>query len=102
MVRKCAWAALFVVIAACKNGIPQPPAALPDTCSGDSECGANFRCDHEMRRCVCTSDAACPGKYCNAFTGLRVESVGGCKSNADCAATQYCNTARSEDRRVGK
>ena len=46
MVRKCAWAALYVALAACKNGIPQPPAALPDTCLGDSECGANFRCDH--------------------------------------------------------
>ena len=93
MVRECAWAALYVALAACKNGIPQPPAALPDTCSGDSECSAGFRCDHEMRRCVCTSDAACPGKYCNAFTGLCVDTVGGCKANTDCSSGQYCNTA---------
>lgn len=93
MVGKGLFIALAVGVAACKNGIPQPPAALPNDCSQDSECGANFRCDHEMRRCVCTSDAACPGKYCNAFTGLCVETVGGCKSNADCASGQYCNTA---------
>ena len=93
MLKKCAWAALALVLAACKNGIPQPPAALPDTCSGDSECGANFRCDHAMRRCVCTSDAACPGQYCNAFTGQCVATIGGCKAATDCGAGQYCNTA---------
>jgi hypothetical protein len=99
MLRKCAWAALAVVLAACKNSTPQPPAALPGTCSGDAECAANFRCDHEMRRCVCTSDAACAtGKFCNAFTGLCVSSVAGCSTVAgagsvQCGAGQYCNTA---------
>jgi hypothetical protein len=99
MLRKCAWAALAVVLAACKNGTPQPPAALPNTCSGDAECAAGFRCDHEMRRCVCTSDASCPtGNLCNAFTGLCVSSVAGCSTVAgagtvQCGAGQYCNTA---------
>lgn len=102
MLEKCAWAALAVVLAACKNGVPQPPAALPDTCSGDSECGANFRCDREMRRCVCTSDTACKGdasgEFCNVYTGLCVGAVGGCSAVPDagtvhCGQGQYCNTA---------
>ena len=93
MLRKCAFAALVLALGACKSGVPQPPAALPGTCSGDSECGQNFRCDHEMRRCVCTSDAACPGQFCNAFTGLCVNAVGGCTSNSACGAGKYCNTA---------
>src|ERR1700694_121814 len=99
MLRKFAWAALAVVLAACKSSTPQPSAALPNTCSSDAECGASFRCDHEMRRCVCTSDAACSsGKFCNAFTGLCVSSVAGCSTVAgagsvQCGAGQYCNTA---------
>lgn len=98
MLRKCAFAALAVMLAACKNGIPQPPAALPDTCSQDNECSANFRCDHEMRRCVCTSDAACPNnQFCNAFTGKCTTAVAGCSTvpgagTVQCGAGQYCNT----------
>ena len=94
MFRKCAFVALALALAACKTSVPLAPAALPGTCSGDSECGANFRCDHEMRRCVCTSDAACPAaKFCNAFTGQCVDTVGGCTSSSACGAGQYCNTA---------
>src|SRR3954467_6874775 len=101
MLKRCALAALALVLA-CQNGIPQAPAALPDTCSGDAECAAGFRCDREMRRCVCTSDTACASsganKFCNAFTGLCVGSVGGCSDDPDagttsCGAGQYCNTA---------
>jgi hypothetical protein len=93
MLKRCVWAGLALSLAACKSGVPQPPTALPDTCSGDGECAANFRCDPEMRRCVCTGDAACPGKFCNAFTGLCVESVGGCTTDSACAQGQYCNRA---------
>src|SRR5437763_14182786 len=97
MVRKCAWAALYVALAACKNGIPQPPAALPDTCSGDSECSAGFRCDHEMRRCACTSDDACKtsmsGRFCNAFTGLCGGLLGGCSAEPD-AGPGTCGTGQ--------
>ena len=93
MFSKCAFTALALALAACKSTVPPLPLALPGTCSGDSECASNFRCDHEMRRCVCTSDAACPGKFCNAFTGQCVDTVGGCTSNSSCASGQYCNTA---------
>src|SRR5438105_891298 len=93
MLQRCVWAALAVSLAACKGSVVQPPAAVPDTCSTDSECQAHFRCDLELRRCVCTSDAACPGKFCNAFTGLCVDSVGGCTSDTSCKSGQYCNTA---------
>jgi hypothetical protein len=90
MLRKC----ILVALAACTSRVPQLPAALPDTCSSDSECGANFHCDHELRRCVCASDAACPGgKFCNAFTGLCVAAVGGCISNSACGPGRYCDTA---------
>jgi hypothetical protein len=97
MLRKLAFAALCVAIG-CKNGVPQPPAPLPGTCALDSECPADFRCDHEMRRCVCTGDAACPGKFCNAFTGQCTAAVEGCSTVADagtvaCGSGQYCNTA---------
>src|SRR2546430_2696480 len=91
----CAWAGLAFALAACKSSVPQPPAAVPDTCSTDSECQAHFRCDLELRRCVCTGDEACPGKFCNAFTGLCVESVGGCSGNdagtVHCGQGQYCD-----------
>src|SRR5260221_2715467 len=100
MLRKCAWVALAVALAACKNSTPAaPPAALPDTCSSDAECATNFRCDHEMRRCVCTGDNACAaGKFCNAYTGKCDSSVSGCSTVPDagtvqCGASQYCNTA---------
>src|SRR5438105_4512764 len=93
MLRKCVRAALALLLAACKNGIPQPPAAVPDTCSGDSECQAHFRCDREQRRCVCTGDEACPGKFCNAFTGLCVDTVGGCTDDSRCGSGNYCNRA---------
>ena len=93
MFRKCAFAALALALVACKSSVPLLPAALPGTCSGDSECSANFRCDHEMRRCVCTSDAACPGKFCNAFTGQCVDTASGCTASSACGKGEYCNRA---------
>src|SRR3954470_2390180 len=92
MLRKSVLAALLA-LAACKSGTPQAGAAVPDTCSQDSECSDKFRCDHELRRCVCTGDDACPGKFCNAFTGMCVDTVPGCTANSQCIAGQYCNTA---------
>ena len=89
MLRKCA---LLLALAACKGGTAPPAAALPDTCSSDAECAAKFRCDRQQRRCVCTGDDACPGQFCNAFTGQCVASVPGqCTSDAACGAGNYCN-----------
>src|SRR5438309_2238712 len=95
MLKRCAWAALAVALAACKSSVPPPPTAVPDTCSSDAECSAHFRCDLELRRCVCSSDDACSGgtPFCNAFTGLCVAQVAGCTSSTTCAAGQYCDTA---------
>ena len=85
--------ALFCAALACKNGSPAPAPTLPDTCSSDTECQAGFRCDREQRRCVCTGDDACPGKFCNAFTGLCVDTIAGCTSDAACGAGQVCDRA---------
>lgn len=93
MLKKCAWAALAATLAACKSGASAPAAAVSGTCATDAECAAHFRCDLGLRRCVCTSDEACPGQFCNAFTGLCVASVAGCASNSACASGQYCDTA---------
>ena len=78
MLRNCVWAALFA-LAACKSSVPPPPTAVPDTCSSDAECESNFRCDLQLRRCVCTADSACGGTtpFCNAFTGLCVAQIRG-------------------------
>ena len=94
MLRNCVLAAC-VALAACKSSTPAPPAAVPDTCSSDAECKANFRCDLQLRRCVCTSDSACGAgaPFCNAFTGLCVAEVAGCTSNSACGPKQYCDTA---------
>jgi Cys-rich repeat protein len=90
MLRKCAL--VLLALAACKGGTTTPAAALPDTCSSDAECAAKFRCDRQQRRCVCTGDDACPGQFCNAFTGQCVASVPGqCTSDAACGAGNYCN-----------
>ena len=71
-----------------------PDAAVIATCSSDAECGAGFRCDRDSRQCVCTGDEACPsGKFCNAFTGLCVDSVPGCTSDAVCKQGEYCDRA---------
>lgn len=97
MLRKQAWAALAAVaaLAACKSNAPAPPAAVPNTCSSDAECSTHFRCDNQLRRCVCVSDGACSGgtPYCNAFTGQCVAQIAGCTSNAACGSGQYCDTA---------
>ena len=86
--------ALAALLAACSssNG-GQVDAGAPDTCSSDTECPARFRCDRAERRCVCTGDDACPGQFCNAFTGLCVATVPGCHDDTACAAGQYCDRA---------
>jgi hypothetical protein len=93
MLRK--FALLLLALAACKGGTTPPPAVttVPGTCSTDAECAAKFRCDREQRRCVCTGDDACPGQFCNAFTGQCVASVPGCTSDATCGTGNYCNRA---------
>src|SRR5436305_418570 len=95
MLRNCAWAALACALAACKSSVPPPPTAVPDTCSSDAECKSAFRCDLQIRRCVCTADSACGGTtpFCNAFTGLCVAQIAGCTSNSACASGEYCDTA---------
>ena len=85
--------ALLGAVLACKGGAPAPAAATADNCSSDPECKAGFKCDREQRRCVCTGDDACPGAFCNAFTGQCVASVGGCTSDAGCGAGSYCDRA---------
>src|SRR5437660_953475 len=82
----CAWA-----LAACSSSASRPDAGGPDTCSSDVECPAKFKCDREQRRCVCTGDEACPGAFCNAFTGLCVASVPGCHADGECGSGQYCD-----------
>src|SRR5256885_5303176 len=92
MLRKCAL--LLLALSACKGGTTTAPTtALPDTCSSDAECALKFRCDREQRRCVCTGDDACPGQFCNAFTGQCVASVPGCTADATCGSGNYCNRA---------
>ena len=71
-----------------------PDASVIATCSSDAECGAGFKCDRDSRQCVCTGDEACPsGKFCNAFTGLCVDSVPGCTSDGACKQGEYCDRA---------
>jgi Cys-rich repeat protein len=94
MLRKCAPALFSLALLACKGSVPPPSVTpVPDTCSTDAECPAKFRCDREQRRCVCTGDDACPGQFCNAFTGLCVATVPGCTSDAQCGQGNYCNRA---------
>src|SRR5436190_13256329 len=93
MLRKCAL--LLLLLSACKGSTSttSPVTALPDTCSSDAECAAKFRCDREQRRCVCTGDDACPGQYCNDFTGQCVASVPGCPSSVTCDGGTWCDRA---------
>src|SRR5437879_11267689 len=87
------WARLLaaLALAACSSSTGRPDAGGPDTCSSDVECPAKFKCDREQRRCVCTGDDACPGAFCNAFTGACVASVPGCTSDSACGAGQFCD-----------
>ncbi len=85
--------ALLGSVLACKANTPAPAAVLTDDCFSDPECKGGFKCDREQRRCVCTGDAACPGQFCNAFTGQCVASVGGCTSDTGCGAGNYCDAA---------
>ncbi len=66
-------------------------------CSVDAECGA-LRCDPVRRQCICLSDQSCKvadvnaaPRYCNNYTGLCVTEIAGCKSDAECAATSFCD-----------
>ena len=86
--------AVAAALAACTSSpAQQQNNLLANNCSTDVECQSGFKCDREQRRCVCTGDAACPGQYCNAFTGQCVASVPGCTSDAACAKGQYCERA---------
>lgn len=81
-----------LVLAACTSASSQAPdAGLPDLCSTDAECQPGFRCDRGLRRCVCTGDDACPGRFCNAFTGQCVDAVPGCTADSACLAGEYCD-----------
>jgi hypothetical protein len=87
-------AALALALLACSSSsTPVPDAGAPDTCSSDAECSTGFKCDREQRRCVCTGDAACPGGFCNAFTGQCVASVPGCTSDSACGSGQFCDSS---------
>ncbi len=73
------------------NGGAQVDAGVPGTCSSNAECSAGFQCDRQQRRCVCTGDQACPGGFCNAFTGTCVATVPGCTADSACASSEYCD-----------
>lgn len=59
-------------------------------CSVDAECGA-LKCDPIRRQCVCQSDADCADRFCNNFTGLCTDSVSGCKDDAECTSSEFCD-----------
>lgn len=69
------------------------------SCNVDAECG-DLRCDKIRRQCICLSDESCrstdpaaPIKYCNNYTGLCLEEISGCKSDSECAATEFCDSS---------
>jgi hypothetical protein len=97
-------ACAVVAFAAC----PTPTKPSPDldagpaefvgrSCNVDAECGT-LRCDKIRRQCICLSDETCkptdpsaPMRYCNNYTGLCVSEIVGCKADADCGDTMYCD-----------
>lgn len=97
------------ILAGCPNGgnrLPDGGVIALDlvgrACNVDAECkasdaGVDLRCDPVRRVCICLSDLDCnrnpeaPVRFCNNYTGLCVANVAGCKSNADCEASEYCD-----------
>jgi hypothetical protein len=75
----------------------QPLEYVGLSCNVDAECGP-VRCDKIRRQCICLSDETCRStdlaaapKYCNNYTGLCVEEIAGCKSDAECSGAEYCD-----------
>jgi hypothetical protein len=93
MIRRAVLASLVALLGCSSSNGAAPDAGAPGTCSSDAECGAGFRCDRAERRCVCTGDEACPGGFCNAFTGACVASVPGCHDDSVCNKGEYCDRA---------
>lgn len=105
MVRQALAAAGVLIVFGCTQGTVLPPvdagtaALVGRNCNVDAECGA-LRCDKVRRQCICLSDESCkstdmsaPAKYCNNYTGLCVEEIVGCKGDADCANTEFCDSS---------
>ncbi|MBX7099306.1 MAG: hypothetical protein K1X89_16455 [Myxococcaceae bacterium] len=102
--RPVALALLAAALTGCPSKTVQPPD--PDagpgdfvgrSCNVDAECG-DLRCDTVRHQCICLNDDSCkssdpmaPKKYCNNYTGLCVENIAGCKSDSDCAMTEFCD-----------
>lgn len=68
-------------------------------CNVDAECGS-LRCDKIRRQCICLSDFSCTPadpfaapRFCNNYTGLCVSEITGCKNNAECGATEFCDAS---------
>lgn len=66
-------------------------------CNVDAECGV-LRCDKVRRQCICLSDLSCAGtdpnappRFCNNYTGLCVTDITGCKTDAECGQTSFCD-----------
>lgn len=83
------------------EGDPGPihSALIGRDCNVDQECG-DLRCDPVRRQCVCLADEDCintvdkdsnPTPFCNNFTGLCVATVNGCKTDAECNSSSYCD-----------
>lgn len=103
MIRQLSLGLWALALCACP---PRSTTPLPDAgplefvgraCNVDAECGS-LRCDKVRRQCICLSDESCkspdpaqPVRYCNNYTGLCVEEITGCKRDADCGTTQYCD-----------
>ncbi|MFN7132560.1 MAG: hypothetical protein ACK4N5_10795, partial [Myxococcales bacterium] len=78
---------------------PVRSALVGRSCNVDQECGG-LRCDPVRRQCVCLGDEDCintvdkdgnPTAYCNNFSGLCVATISGCKSDAECNSSSYCD-----------
>jgi hypothetical protein len=76
-------AALLIALSGCRK----------DRCDSDEDCPvAGSRCDTEIQRCVCVTEAACgEGEFCNS-AGICQRSLG-CESNVDCPQSDtFCET----------
>lgn len=68
-------------------------------CNVDAECGT-LRCDTIRHQCICLSDESClptdataAPRFCNNYTGLCVTEISGCKADAECGATEFCDAS---------
>jgi len=99
--------ALLLGAAACSQPTATPgegDAGLPPSdlvgrgCNVDAECGA-LRCDTVRRQCICLSDESCAAgdggapRYCNNYTGMCVEEISGCTSDAQCPTAEFCDAS---------